>query len=187
MTTDSTMADVLVVGAGPAGLEAALVLARAGRSVVVLDGGPGRNAPSAHAYNVFTRDGTPPAELRRIGREQAERYGARFFSTEATHATADADGVRVSLADGTEVTARRLLLATGVVDELPAIPGLAKAWGETVVHCPYCHGYELRGRPTAVLSRGEMAAEFARTLTGWTDRLTLVTDGPADLTGEQRA
>ncbi|HEX8384731.1 MAG TPA: NAD(P)/FAD-dependent oxidoreductase [Rubricoccaceae bacterium] len=187
MTADPTTTDVLVVGAGPAGLTAALVLARAGRSVVVLDGGAGRNAPSAHAHNVFTRDGTAPSELRRVGREQAEGYGARFLDVEATGAEADATGVRVRLADGTELSARRLLLATGVVDELPDIPGLEEAWGQTVVHCPYCHGFELRGRPTVVLGRGGAGAEFAGLITGWTDHVTLLTDGPADLAEDHRA
>ena len=178
-------ADVLIAGAGPAGLEAALVLARAGRAVVVLDGGPGRNAPAAHAYNVFTRDGTSPDDLRRIGREQAERYGAQFVEAEATDAEADEDGVRVRLADGTEIAARRLLLATGVEDLLPGVPGVAEAWGETVAHCPYCHGHELRGRPTAVLGAGEKGAHLAGLLLGWTDRVTLCTGG-ADLAADDR-
>ena len=169
--------DVLIVGAGPAGLEAALVLARAGRSVVVLDGGPGRNAPAAHSHNVFTREGAPPDELRRIGRTQAEGYGARFVEAEASHAEAGDDGVHVRLADGTEMTVRRFLLATGVEDLLPDIPGMSEAWGETVVHCPYCHGYELRGRPTAVLGSGEKGTHLAGLLLGWTDRVTLCTDG----------
>ena len=179
--------DVLIAGGGPAGLTAALVLARAGRGVLVLDAGRGRNAPAAHTHNVFTRDGMPPAELRRVGREQAEGYGARFLDVEAVHAAADASGVRVRLADGAEVDAHRLLLATGVVDELPELPGLADAWGETVVHCPYCHGYELRGRPTAVLARGDQAVHVATLLLGWTDRVTLFSDGPAGLTDEQQA
>ncbi|MEM6327286.1 MAG: NAD(P)/FAD-dependent oxidoreductase [Bacteroidota bacterium] len=169
--------DVLIAGAGPAGLEAALVLARAGRSVAGGDGGPGRNAPAAHAYNVFTRDGTPPSDLRRIGREQAEHYGATFIEAEATDAEADDDGVRLHLADGTDLSARRLLLATGVEDLLPKIPGVAEAWGETVAHCPYCHGHELRGRPTAVLGSGEMGAHLAGLLLGWTHRVTLCTSG----------
>ncbi|MEM1055398.1 MAG: NAD(P)/FAD-dependent oxidoreductase [Bacteroidota bacterium] len=177
--------DVLIVGAGPAGLEAALVLARAGRSVVVLDGGPGRNAPAAHAHNVFTRDGTPPAELRRIGREQAEAYGATFIEAEATHAEADEEGIRVQLADGAEVSARRLLLATGVEDLLPEVPGVAEAWGDTVAHCPYCHGYELRGRPTAVLGSGEMGTHLAGLLLGWTNQVTLCTSG-ASLSDDDR-
>ncbi|HEX8386619.1 MAG TPA: NAD(P)/FAD-dependent oxidoreductase [Rubricoccaceae bacterium] len=187
MTVAPQPSDVLVVGAGPAGLTAALVLARAGRTVVVLDGGPGRNAPSAHAHNVFTRDGTAPSELRRVAREQAEGYGARFLDVEATGARAEPEGVRVDLADGTERQARRLLLATGVVDELPEIPGLAEAWGQTAVHCPYCHGFELRRRPTVVLGRGGAGAEFAGLITGWTDHVTLLTDGPADLSEDDRA
>ncbi len=179
--------DVLIAGGGPAGLTAALVLARAGRNVLVLDAGKGRNAPAAHAHNVFTRDGASPLELRRIGREQAEGYGARFLDAEAVHASADAKGVQVRLADGTELKAHRLLLATGVVDELPDLPGLAEAWGETAVHCPYCHGYELRGRPTAVLARGERGVHLATLLLGWTDQVTLLSDGPAELSTEQQA
>lgn len=177
--------DVIIVGAGPAGLTAALVLARAGRNVVVLDAGGGRNAPASHAHNVFTRDGAPPAELRRIGREQAESYGAAFLDAEAVHASADASQVHVRLADQSELTARRLLLATGVVDELPDLPGLAEAWGETVVHCPYCHGFELRGRPTAILAKGDRAVHLATLLLGWTNEVTVLSDGPAEFTVEQ--
>ncbi len=177
--------DVLIAGAGPAGLTAALVLARAGRSVVVLDGGPGRNAPSRHAYNVFTRDGTPPVELRRIGRAQAVSYGAQFVDAEAVHAEADEAGVTLHLANGEQLAGKRLLLATGVKDLLPDIPGLAEAWGESVVHCPYCHGHELRGRPTAVLGPDERAVQLAGFLLGWTDQVTLCTRG-RDLAGEAR-
>jgi thioredoxin reductase len=178
--------DVLIAGGGPAGLTAALVLARAGRDVLVVDTGEGRNVPADHSYNVFTRDGAPPAELRRLGRTQAEDYGARFLEDEAVHAEADEDGVRVRLADGREIAARRLLLATGVVDDLPDLPGLRAAWGHTVVHCPYCHGYELKGRPTAVLGSGEVGFEQARLVMGWTDQVTLLTGGPAKLTGDQQ-
>jgi thioredoxin reductase len=178
--------DVLIAGGGPAGLTAALVLARAGRDVLVVDTGEGRNVPADHSYNVFTRDGAPPAELRRLGRTQAEDYGARFLEDEAVHAEADKDGVRVRLADGREIAARRLLLATGVVDDLPDLPGLRAAWGHTVVHCPYCHGYELKGRPTAVLGSGEVGFEQARLVTGWTDQVTLLTGGPAKLAGDQQ-
>ncbi|NBC87315.1 MAG: FAD-dependent oxidoreductase [Bacteroidetes bacterium] len=177
--------DVLIVGAGPAGLTAALVLARAGRDVLVLDGGPGRNAPAAHSHNVFTREGASPTELRRIGRTQAESYGARFLEQEAVRAEADEDGVRVQLADGSEMKTRRLLLATGVEDLLPEIPGVAEAWGETVVHCPYCHGFELRERPTAVLDAGEKGVHLSGLLLGWTDHVTLCC-GPDRLSGDER-
>lgn len=179
------MTDVLIVGAGPAGLEAALVLARAGRSVAVLDGGPGRNAPSPHAHNVFTRDGASPDDLRRIGRRQAESYGARFFETRATTAEGGEAETRVRLEDGSWMTARRLLLATGVEDVLPDIPGVAEAWGDTVAHCPYCHGYELRGRPTAVVASGEKGVHLASLLLGWTDHVILCC-GPEGATDDER-
>ncbi len=160
------MIDVIIAGAGPAGLSAAQVLARAGREVLVLDGGPGRNAPAAASYNVFTRDGTSPNVLREIGRQQAEAYGARFLHLEALNATSDPKGARLQLADGSELSARRLLLATGVEDLLPDIPGVAEAWGHSVVHCPYCHGYELRLQPTVVLAAGERAVHLAGLLLG---------------------
>lgn len=179
------MIDVIIVGAGPAGLEASLVLARAGRSVVTIDGGPGRNAPSGHAHNVFTRDGTSPDELRRIGRAQAEGYGARFLEGQVTDASADEDGVRVTLADGSELTARKLLLATGVHDHLAEVPGVVEAWGDTVAHCPYCHGHELRGRPTVVLASGEQGAHLAGLLLGWTDDVCLCS-GPDGVSAEER-
>jgi thioredoxin reductase len=179
MTPFLPTADVLIAGAGPAGLTAALVLARAGRRVLVLDGGPGRNAPAAHSHNVFTRDGAPPDELRAIGRAQAEAYGAAFVEAEATGAETRDAGVHLTLADGRTLDARRLLLATGVEDLLPEIPGVAEAWGETVVHCPYCHGHELRGRPTVVLGTGEKGVHLAGLLLGWTDRVTLCTSGEA--------
>ncbi|MEM1125451.1 MAG: NAD(P)/FAD-dependent oxidoreductase [Bacteroidota bacterium] len=179
-------ADVLIAGGGPAGLTAALVLARAGRSVIVCDEGPGRNAPAARAHNVFTREGAAPAELRRLGREQAEAYGARFLEAKATDARHEAQGLAVEVSGEGPFKTHRLLLATGVEDLLPALPGLAAAWGETVVHCPYCHGHELRGRPTVVLGQGDTGFEQARLLTGWTNQVTLLTDGPAALTEDQR-
>lgn len=169
--------DVAIVGGGPAGLSAALVLARAGRRVAVIDSGKPRNAPSAGAHNVFTRDGTAPEELRAIGRRQAGAYGARFLNHAVEHVETGPKGLTLRLADGSVVAARKLLLATGVEDVLPDLPGFREAWGRTVVHCPYCHGHELRGLPTAILGSGNEAAELARLVTGWTDDVTLLTDG----------
>jgi thioredoxin reductase len=179
-------ADVVIVGGGPAGLTAALILARAGRAVTVVDAGQGRNAPASHAHNVFTRDGTPPSELRRIGRAQAEGYGARFIDTNATDAVASGDHVELQLADGGRVTAKRMILATGVIDVLPDISGIRQAWGRTAVNCPYCHGHELRDRPTVVLGKGESGFDLARLLLGWTRNITLISDGSAELSKEQR-
>lgn len=135
--TDAPLSDVLIVGASFAGLAAATALGRSLRDVLVVDGGPPRNAPSPGAHNVLTRDGTPPVELARLARAEAEGYGARVVTGRVVSASAGDGTVSATLADGTVLRARRLLLATGVRDHLPAIPGLAERWGRDVLHCPY--------------------------------------------------
>ena len=180
--------DVLIVGAGPAGLSAALVLGRARRRVLVFDSGQPRNAPSPAAHNVFTRDGTPPREMLRIGREQLRPYaGVEFRDAEVTDATRDEDGgFTVHLADGSRFRGRRLLLASGMREKLPEIEGMRELWGTGVLHCPYCHGWEMRDEPLAVYGRGEFALEFAGTLRGWSRDLVICSNGPADLGEEDR-
>lgn len=187
MSRSSDAFDAAIVGGGPAGLSAALTLARAGRRTVVFDAGAPRNAPAAHSHGFLTRDGTPPAELRRLGRAEVEGYGGTIRQAEVAGAARTDGGFRLTTADGSDVTARVLILATGVVDELPGIPGLAGAWGRSAVHCPYCHGHEHRGKPTALLGRGDTTFDEARLLLGWTDDLTVVTNGPEDLDDAQEA
>ncbi|MCJ8504832.1 NAD(P)/FAD-dependent oxidoreductase [Kocuria flava] len=144
--------DVVVVGGGAAGLSAAVALARSLRSVVVVDAGELRNAPAAGAHNVLGREGVAPLELLAAGRAEAEGYGARVRADRAVAVRrADDDGFAVELAGGAVLRARRLLLATGLVDELPELPGLRSYWGTGVLHCPYCHGWEVRGRRIVVL------------------------------------
>ena len=156
MSTDPEH-DVVVVGGGAAGLSAAVVLARSLRSVVVVDAGEPRNAPSEGAHNVLGREGVPPLELLAAGRAEAERYGARIRSGRAVAARRERNGFAVELAGGGSLRARRLLLATGLVDELPDVPGVRELWGRGVLHCPYCHGWEVRGRRIAVLGTGPMS------------------------------
>jgi len=179
--------DAVIVGGGPAGLSAALTLGRAGRPVVVFDTGEGRNARAEHAHGYLTRDGMSPADLRETGRREAEHYGVTFRDVRVDDAEPLAGGFRLTLDGGDTLTARLLVVATGVVDDLPPIPGLDDVWGRTAVHCPYCHGHEFRGRATVVLGRGESTYNLARLLLGWTDRVTLVTNGPEDLDDEQEA
>lgn len=144
--------DVVVVGTGPAGLSAALTLGRARRPTLLIDGGPGRNAPSEGVHNFLTRDGIAPAELRSSALEQLTAYPAVQIRTASADRVQAADGeFDLALAGGDRVRTRRLLLATGVLDDLPAILGLAERWGRSVVHCPYCHGWERRDLPLAVL------------------------------------
>ncbi|GLW66908.1 hypothetical protein Arub01_51520 [Actinomadura rubrobrunea] len=173
------MFDVIVVGGGPTGLSAALALGRARRSTLVLDSGDYRNAPSAAVHNLLTRDGTPPDEVRRIAREQLAAYPAVEIRDVAAEDAAGSqeDGFEVRLGDGSAVSARRLLLATGLTDELPAIDGLARLWGRGAYHCPYCHGYELRDTPIAVLGGTSDRVELALHLRRFSDDVVLCTDG----------
>jgi thioredoxin reductase len=180
--------DTIIVGASNAGLSAALTLGRSRRRVLVLDGGAPRNAPAAHAHNFFTRDGTPPAELLRLGREQLQPYHSVEIRTVlAQTARAVPGGFALELADGTAVTARTLLLATGMTDVLPAIPGLRELWGRGVYHCPYCHGWEIRDQPLALYGRGALGFHLAVLLHHWAPGPVLCTDGPAELDAAQLA
>ena len=179
------MYDVLIIGAGPAGLSAALVLGRIRRRVLVIDAGKPRNAPSPQSHSFFTRDGTPPSELLRIGREQLQPYGVEMLDAEVVDALREGEGFTAVLADGSRRSARRLLLATGVTDPLPEIEGLKELWGTAVIHCPYCHGWEVRDRPLAVHGNGKTAAERVALVRCLSRDVVLCTDGPADL-GEDR-
>ncbi|HYE56852.1 MAG TPA: NAD(P)/FAD-dependent oxidoreductase [Rhodothermales bacterium] len=178
--------DVAVVGGGPAGLSAALTLARAGRSTVLYDDNRPRNGPAWYAHGLLTRDGESPEEIRRLGRLDVLRYGGAIREAEVSDAVREDEGFRLTVADD-EVRVRVVVLAPGVVDELPEIEGLVACWGLSVAHCPYCHGAEFRDRPTALLGRGTSTYKQARFLLGWTDDLTIVTNGPEDLDRPQEA
>lgn len=154
------MLDVAVIGAGSAGLSAAVTLARFGRSVLVIDDAHPRNAPAGHVHNFLTRDGAPPAELYRIGRAEAQHYGARFLdgTVRAIDGTAGAFQIRL---DDRTIAAQRVIVATGGRDELPDVAGLAERWGRDVLHCPFCHGYEVRDQRIGVLATSPMAVHQA--------------------------
>ena len=166
--------DVVVVGGGAAGLSGALALSRARRSVLVVDAGDPRNAPAAGVHNYLSRDGTPPAALLAAGRAEVAGYGGEVVSgTVASVEPLDGPRFRVTLADGRTVRARRLLLATGLVDELPDVPGVAERWGRDVLHCPYCHGWEVRDRPIGVLGTGPLAVHGAQLFRQWSADVSL--------------
>ena len=166
--------DVVVVGGGPAGLSAAVALGRARRSVVVIDSGEPRNAPAHAVHNFLTRDGTSPAELVRLGREEAASYGATLVDARAESVRRTDDGFAVTLSTGAVVGGRRLLVTTGLVDELPAIDGLRDRWGIDVLHCPYCHGWEVRDRSIGVLATGPRALHQALMFRQWSPTITLL-------------
>jgi thioredoxin reductase len=182
------MFDVIVVGGGVAALSSALVLGRSRRRTLVLDAGQPRNAPSAAAHSVFTRDGTSPTELLTIGRDQLRPYpSVQLQLGRAVDAQVVRDGFEVSVSGDGSVRSRKLLLAYGVIDELPQIGGIEELWGKSVLHCPYCHGWEVRDEPLALYGRKQAGMELAQLLLGWSRDLVLCTDGPAELTDEQRA
>ena len=158
-------ADVVIVGGGAAGLSAALVLGRARRRVLVVDAGAPRNAPAAHMQGFLSRDGMPPQELLAAGREELQHYGIEVVSDQVVEAVS---GFTVSLASGRHVHARRLLLATGAGDELPEITGARERWGRDLLHCPYCHGWEVRDRPIGVLGLGPGSVDHGQLLREWT-------------------
>ncbi|WP_028479737.1 NAD(P)/FAD-dependent oxidoreductase [Nocardia sp. CNY236] len=172
--------DVVIVGGGAAGLSAALTLGRARRSVVVIDGGEPRNAPAAHMHGFLSREGLPPGQLLEMGRQEVARYGVQVIAGRARSAARDGagpdrteseGGFAVELETGWTVGARRLLVTTGITDELPAIPGLRQRWGRDVLHCPYCHGWEVRDQPIGVLGISPMSVHQALLFRQWTDRL----------------
>ncbi|MEU0956738.1 NAD(P)/FAD-dependent oxidoreductase [Streptomyces niveus] len=184
--------DAVVIGGGAAGLNGALMLARSRRSVVVIDSGTPRNAPAQGVHGLLGQEGVPPAELLRRGREEVRGYGGRIVAGEVTDAvpadpTAEGDPrFAVTLADGTVLRARRLLVATGLRDVLPDVPGLARHWGHSVVHCPYCHGWEVRDEPIGILAVGPASVHHALLFRQLTDDLVYFTRG-TDLDEDTRA
>ena len=177
--------DVVVVGGGAAGLNGALMLARSRRSVLVVDGGLPRNAPADGVHGLLGHDGVPPAELLAKGREEVRRYGAEVVDAEVTGADAGDHGFTVALADGSTVAARRLLVTTGLVDELPDVAGLRERWGKDVVHCPYCHGWEVRDQPIGVLASSPLAMHQVLLFRQLSDDVVLFTNG-MDFDTDQR-
>ena len=179
--------DVVIIGGGAAGLSAALVLSRARRRVLVVDSGAPRNAPAAQMHGFLSRDGMPPGDLLAAGREEVRGYGGTIRPGVVTAAVRSSPTeFHVLFADGERVSTRRLLVATGLRDELPDIPGLRARWARDVLHCPYCHGWEVRDQPLGVLWNGPETVRYAQIVRQWTDDLVLFV--PADtLTTDQHS
>lgn len=178
--------DVIIVGGGPAGLSAALVLGRCRRRVLLCDSGRPRNAASAHLHGFLTRDNVNPRELLRLGREELRRYETvEICDVEVTDARCESSRFVVTLPGGQELRSRKLLLATGVVDNVPDTPGLRELYGRSVFHCPYCDAWELSGAPLAVYGRGEKGSGLSLELTAWTRDIVLLTDGPSEIEADE--
>ncbi|MFD4872556.1 NAD(P)/FAD-dependent oxidoreductase [Streptomyces sp. NPDC058420] len=164
--------DVVVIGGGAAGLSAALVLGRSRRRTLVVDGGEPRNTPAAHMQGYLTRDGMSPAEFLALGREEIARYGVDLVRDRAVDVT-KGDEFAVALAGGETVHARRIVVATGLKDELPDVPGVAERFGRDVIHCPYCHGWEVRDQAFGVLATTPMSVHQALIVSQWSKDVTL--------------
>ncbi|MET3173002.1 UNVERIFIED_ORG: thioredoxin reductase [Arthrobacter sp. UYCu721] len=173
-TDNDNTYDVLIIGGGAAGLSAAQMLGRSRRSVVVVDSGEPRNAPAQGVHGFLSRDGVSPAELLRIGRAEAQHYGAQIVQGEAVGAAGNAaDGFSVTLAGGSVIRGRRLLITTGLVDELPEIAGLRQRWGKDVLHCPFCHGWEVQDQAIGILGKGPWSVHQALLFRQWSGNITL--------------
>jgi thioredoxin reductase len=169
--------DVVIVGGGPAGLSAALNLGRSRKRVLLCDSGPRRNAAAEQVHGFVTQDGTPPADFRRIGRRQLEPYpSVEVRNVQVEEIQGERGAFRVRLSTGT-VEARRILLCTGMIDELPEIDGYRELWGRSIFQCPYCHGWEVKDRKFGFLAPGLDSYDFALFLRNWTSDVVLLTDG----------
>jgi thioredoxin reductase len=184
ITMEERSYDVVVVGGGAAGLSAALVLGRARRTVAVVDAGSPRNAPAAHMQGFLSRDGMPPSEFLAAGRSEVAGYGVTLLEDRVTSV---APGFSVHLAGGARLDARRILITTGVGDELPDIPGVRGRWGRDLLHCPYCHGWEVRDQPLGVLGTHPGAVLHAQLVRQWSDDVVFFAHGREPGVDEVRA
>ncbi|MCT1401061.1 NAD(P)/FAD-dependent oxidoreductase [Paenibacillus sp. p3-SID867] len=179
--------DVLIIGGGPAGLNAALVLGRARKDVVLIDEGKPRNRVTRETHGFLTRDGVSPSEFRRIAREQISAYpSVRFVEDTAASVTGVDGDFQITTGQGTVFRGKKLLFAVGKKDSPMDINGLADVYGKSAFVCPYCDGWELRDQPLVVIAKGAGAVHFAKVIAGWTDHYTICTHGPDELTDEQR-
>ncbi|WP_054026475.1 NAD(P)/FAD-dependent oxidoreductase [Bacillus sp. FJAT-28004] len=179
--------DVVIIGGGPAGLNAALVLGRARKSVVVIDEGRPRNRITRETHGFLTRDGISPGEFRRIAKEQINAYPSVHFVEDAAVTIIGTDGnFQITTAQGTMYRSKKLLFAAGMKDLPLAINGLDEVYGKSAFVCPYCDGWELRDQPLVLIVKGDRALHFTKTISGWTNQIIICTDGPDEWTDEQR-
>jgi thioredoxin reductase len=180
--------DVIIVGGSFAGLAAGMSLGRSTRKVLIIDASEPCNRFTPHAHNFITHDGKPPAQIAEEALKQVLLYPTvKRLQGKVSHAAPLTRGFEIKIENGEQFSSRKLLFTTGLKDIMPDIPGFAECWGKTVIHCPYCHGYEVKGERTGVMANGVMAFDYAKLISNLTPDLTLFTNGPADFTPEQRA
>lgn len=179
--------DVIIIGGSYAGLAAAMALGRALRNVLIIDAGEPCNKQTPHSHNFLTNDGNTPAAIAAVARQQVGNYPTvQFLNATATDSIKTLNGFMVQLNTGKSFLAKKLILATGIKDIMPAIPGFAASWGISVLHCPYCHGYEVSNEKTGIIANGETAYELAALINNWTKDLTVFTNGESTLLAWQK-
>ena len=178
--------DVIIVGGSYSGLASGMALGRALRKVLIIDSGKPCNRQTPHSHNFLTQDGKTPNEIATLGKLQVQMYSTvSFLESLAINGIRTENGFQVEVASGEKFTAKKLVFATGISDIMQNIPGYAECWGISVLHCPYCHGYEVRNEKTGILGNGEYGYEFSSLIFNWTKDLTLYTNGKSTLTAEQ--
>jgi len=178
--------DVIIAGGSYAGLSAAMALGRALRKVLVIDSGKPCNIQTPHSHNFITQDGKTPAEISSLAKAQVEKYDTvQFYNGLAVTGKKTPDGFEITTASGDIFAAKKLIFATGIRDIMPDIKGFSECWGISIIHCPYCHGYEYADDTTGILANGDMAFEMAKLIYNWTKDLTIFTNGQSTLTAEQ--
>jgi len=186
--TDKKVFDVIIAGGSYAGLAAAMALGRSLRTVLVIDSGMPCNRHTPYSHNFITHDGKTPREILTLARAQVTRYDTVTFERGIVSSGKKTDiGFEIHTTSGNRFHARKLIFATGIRDVMPDIPGYAECWGISVLHCPYCHGYEVRNTRTGLLGNGDYGFEFSGLISNWTNDLTLYTNGKATLSAVQRA
>ena len=178
--------DVIIIGGSYAGLAAGMALGRALKQVLIIDAGEPCNRQTPHSHNFLTQDGKKPLAIAALGKRQVQAYGTvTFFNGLATSGRKTENGFEIQVASCKTFRAGKLIFATGIKDSMPDIGGFAECWGISVLHCPYCHGYEIRNEKTGIIGNGDYGYEVTKLISNWTADLTLFTNGPSTLTAEQ--
>ena len=186
--TDRKQFDVIIIGGSYAGLATAMALGRALRNVLIIDSGKPCNRQTPHSHNFLTQDGKTPKEISTLAKQQVVAYNTiTFFDGFATKGLKTDKGFEIQTISGEKFTATKLVFATGIKDIMPSIIGFSECWGISLLHCPYCHGYEVKNEITGILGNGEYGFEFSKLISNWTKELTLFTNGASTLTDEQKA
>ena len=185
---DKIKFDAIIVGGSYSGLAAAMAMGRALMQVLVIDSGKPCNAQTPHSHNFLTQDGNTPGGIASLAKEQVAQYtNVKFINGLATNGLRTEDGFEIQLHTGEVYYGSIVIFATGIRDIMPDVDGFSESWGISVIHCPYCHGYEVRNTPTGILANGEQGYEFTRLISNWTKDITLFTDGAATLNNDQLA